>query len=157
MKNSVYYFAFIFILSLFILLAGSGQALELDVAEDLQEFTTEWQIPPPEIELLRDPFTDYRSPEPEPAPAQPGVPDHLPDHPAEDETVSPPDFILQGVVTRRGDGTVILVQDGADVILLRPGETYEGFEFTHYEGNQAHFFKENRQFRLSPGGGVDER
>ncbi len=150
MKYSVYYFAFIFILLFSLLLTHPGQALELDVADDLTDFAAEWRLPAPEIELLRDPFADYRPPEPEPAPAQPGAPDR----PAEEETVSPPDFILQGVVTRRGANSIILVQDGAEVILLRPGETYDGYEFTHYQDNQAHFFKENRQFRLSPGGGA---
>ncbi len=142
----------VFILGLlltFIMLSPApALALELDIFEDLMEFTSKWELTSPEIEILRDPFADYRvGVEPEPAAPQAAAPAPQP------VVVSPPDFNVQGVVSRGEDRTVILIQDRGEIIMLGLGEVHDGYEFVNFEDNNAYFFKGNRQFQLSPGGG----
>jgi len=143
----------IFLFVLFFICISPLQALELDVEEDLLDFTAEWELTEPQLELLRNPFSDYRAPEPEPTDTPP---EEDREEVREEPQIDPPNFTIQGVVNRRGVGTVIIIADGDETILLRQGEVHDGFEFTHYEEGQAYFFKEHKQFRLSPGGGVDE-
>ena len=137
---------FCLVLSVILLFSASAPALELDIAEDLMEFTSKWQLTPPEIEILRDPFSSYIvEAEPEEPAAEAPAPQPAP--------VPPPNFQVQGVVSRGADDTVILIQDRGEVIMLRKGEAHDGYEFVNFADNNAYFFRGNRQFELSTGGG----
>lgn len=143
------YSVFILVLLLTFIISSPAFTLELDIAEDLMEFTSKWELTLPEIELLRDPFADYRGTAAEPEPEAPQAAAPAP-QPA---PVPPPDFNVQGVASRGEDRTVILIQDRGEIIMLGLGEAHNGYEFVNFENNYAYFFKGNRQFQLSPGGG----
>lgn len=113
---------------------AAGLELDVSVDEAIYEFIAGYQMSEFEIDQLADPFADFRPPEPE----EPGEIE-------EPDPIEPPQFQVNGVV-RRGDQLLIIVDDGN---ILRPGESLEGYVFSHTIDHQVIFTKEGEQFELS--------
>lgn len=141
---------YMIVIMITISLGGTGvNALKLEVDESLREFASEAKLLEEELELLRDPFTDYRvAEEPaEPEPAQPAA--QAPASPV----IGPPPFSINGV-SKSGDNVVLIIDTGNVPEMLRSGESLNGYQFARYEDGEAIFVRNGREFSLQVGGGA---
>jgi len=118
------------------------QALDLDVEEGLQEFIAGYRLSELQIDELSDPFLDFRPPEPEEPAEEPA------EEPEEEEEEIPePEFAVTGLVSR-GDDMAAIIQDGDRIEILRPGQSYDNYVFSHRINSRLVFTKEGEQFEL---------
>ena len=121
--------------------SSSLQAMDLDVEEGLQDFIAGYRLPDLVAEDLRDPFLDFRPPEIE----EPPEPAEEPEE--EEEEIPEPEFAVTGLVSR-GDDMAAIIEDGDRIEILRPGQSYDNYVFSHRINSRLVFTKEGEQFEL---------
>jgi len=142
--------ALIILILILLSFSSSLQAMDLDVEEGLQEFIAGYRLPDLVVQDLRDPFLDFRPPEVEVAeredpPAPPADPE-VPEEPEEEE-ITEPDFTVTGLVSR-GEDMAAIIQDGDRIEILRPGQSYDDYVFSHRINSRLVFTREGEQFEL---------
>lgn len=143
LKNLKIKYVFISLVISMLLFSGGLRALELDVEEGLQDFISSYRLPDLELQGLSDPFADFRQEAPEINETE------EPDEPGEDieRKISPPNFVVTGLVTR-GREMVVVIETEDKVKILQPGQSYNGYIFSHKISNRVVFNKEGENFEL---------
>lgn len=144
-----------------VIIAGAGpgaQALELDVEDAMSQFASEVRLLDEELQLLRNPFADYRPVEEtasqsRPTTASASSTDTGTEAEEEVEEVSPPAFRVNGSA-RSGSRVVLIIENGAVPELLKGGQSFDGYQFTGFENGEATFTRDGQEFNLQVGGGA---